>query len=66
MKTNDFFEKFIEEDEKEEMEELREEIREQVKIMIITMEVFWEELQKSSLPEEVKLAMLTAYGKKEK
>lgn len=69
MNDRDFFKnliKEIENDEKDEMEEMREEIREQVKILVMTMEVLWEELQKSNLPEEVKIAMVTAQGKKGK
>lgn len=42
------------------MAELEEEIREACKITIRTLEIFYEELQKSSLPDEVKLALLTS------
>jgi hypothetical protein len=67
MNEREFFKDFIKEienEEKDEMEEMREEIREQVKILVMTMEVLWEELQKSNLPEEVKVAILSAQGKK--
>lgn len=56
--------KEFENEEKYEMEEMRAEIREQVKILVMTMEIFWEELQKSNLPQEVKMAMITSQGKK--
>jgi hypothetical protein len=44
----------------EDMAELEEEIRATCKITIRTLEIFYEELQNSSLPDEVKLALLTS------
>jgi hypothetical protein len=44
----------------EDMEELEDEIRATCKITIRTLEIFYEELQNSSLPDEVKLALLTS------
>ncbi len=48
----------------EELEEMKNEIRQQVKFSIMTMEIFWEELQKSKLPEELKLKLLENYKSK--
>lgn len=42
------------------MTELEDEIRETCKITIRTLEIFYEELQKSNLPDEVKLALLSS------
>lgn len=67
MNERDFFKNLIKgiaNEEKDEMEEIREEIREQAKILVMTMEVLWEEWQKSNIPEEVKIAMITAQLKK--
>ena len=44
----------------EDMAELEDEIRATCKITVRTLEIFYEELQKSSLPDDVKLAMLTS------
>lgn len=44
----------------EDMAELEEGIRATCKITIRTLEIFYEELQNSSLPGEVKLALLTS------
>jgi len=44
----------------EDMAELEDEIRETCKITIRTLEIFYEELQNSNLPDEVKLALLTS------
>ena len=44
----------------EDMAELEEEIRATCKITVRTLEIFYEELQKSSLPDEVKLALLAS------
>ena len=48
----------------EDLEEIKNELREQVKLTIMAMEVFWEELQKSKLPEELKLKLLENYKTK--
>ena len=48
----------------EELEEMKKEIRQQVKLSIMTMEIFWEELQKSKLPEELKLKLFENYKQK--
>lgn len=48
----------------EELEEMKNEIRQQVKFSIMTMEIFWEELQNSKLPEELKLKLLENYKSK--
>ena len=42
------------------MAKLEEEIRATCKITIRTLEIFYEELQNSNLPDEVKLALLTS------
>ena len=44
----------------EDMAELEDEIRATCKITVRTLEILYEELQKSSLPDDVKLAMLTS------
>ena len=44
----------------EDMAEFEEEIRATCKITVRTLEIFYEELQKSSLPDEVKLALLAS------
>lgn len=44
----------------EDMAELEEEIRATCKITVRTLEIFYEELQNSSLPDEVKLALLAS------
>ena len=44
----------------EDMAELEEEIRATCKVTIRTLEIFYEELQKSNLPDEVKLALLAS------
>lgn len=41
------------------MAELEDEIRATCKITVRTLEILYEELQNSSLPDEVKLALLT-------
>lgn len=48
----------------EELEEIKNEMRQQVKVSIMAMEIFWEELQKSKLPEELKLKILENYKQK--
>ena len=50
--------------ENEELEEIKNELREQIKLTIMAMEIFWEELQKSNLPEELKLKLLENYKSK--
>jgi hypothetical protein len=47
-----------------ELEEIKNEIRQQVKFSIMTLELFWEELQNSTLPEELKLKLLENYKSK--
>lgn len=44
----------------EDMEILEEEIRATCKITIRTLEIFYEELQKSDLPDEIKTALLVS------
>jgi hypothetical protein len=44
----------------EDMAEIEDEIRATCKITIRTLEIFYEELQNSNLPDEVKLALLTS------
>lgn len=56
-----FFDDIMDEDDEKEIEE---QIRLQVKTTIKTLEIFWEELQKSSLPEEIKIKMITNYNSK--
>ena len=46
----------------EDIKELDEEIRATCKITIRTLEIFYEELQKSSLPDEIKTALLVSKG----
>jgi hypothetical protein len=48
----------------EDMAELEEEIRATCKITVRTLEIFYEELQKSSLPDEVKLTLLASQANK--
>lgn len=44
----------------EDMAELEKEIRAQAKIAVRTLEIFYEELQNSSLPEDIKIALLAS------
>ena len=44
----------------EDMKEVEAEIRATCKITIRTLEIFYEELQNSNLPDEVKMALLTS------
>jgi hypothetical protein len=44
----------------EDMAELEEGIRATCKMTIRTLEIFYEELEKSNLPDEVKLALITS------
>ena len=44
----------------EEMAELEEEIRATAKITVRTLEIFYEELQASNLPDNVKMALLAS------
>ena len=44
----------------EDMAELEEEIRATAKITVRTLEIFYEELQNSNLPENVKMALLAS------
>lgn len=48
----------------EDIAELDDEIRATCKITIRTLEIFYEELSKSNLPDEVKLALLTSRANK--
>ena len=43
----------------DDMAELEEEIRATCKITVRTLEILYEELQNSNLPDEIKLALLT-------
>lgn len=45
----------------EEMQEVENELRVQMKLMVKGLEIFWEELQKSTLPDEMKLKLLEGY-----
>ena len=44
----------------DDMAELEEEIRAQSKIAVRTLEIFYEELQASNLPDNVKMALLAS------
>lgn len=44
----------------EDMAEIEEEIRATCKLTVRTVEILYEELQNSSLPDDVKLALLTS------
>lgn len=46
-------------------EEIMDQIKQTVRITIKTMEVYWEELQKSSLPDEIKKAVFISLSNKE-
>lgn len=59
---SDFWKDILDE---EDVEEIEDNIRTQVKVAIRTAEIFWEELQKSSLPENVKMQLLLNENKKE-
>ena len=48
----------------EEMQEVENELRFQIKLMVKGLEIFWEELQKSNLPENIKLKLLENYKAK--
>lgn len=50
--------KFYEENDEEFEEEIIEQIKQTVKLTIKTLEIYWEELQKSKLPEDIKVALL--------
>jgi hypothetical protein len=56
----DIFDEFEELD-NEEIEQIKQGLRQQFRILILGLEVFWEELQKSNLPEELKLKLLENY-----
>lgn len=45
--------------------EMENEIRDTVKIWVKTLEIFYDELQKSNLPDEIKKQILLNYGNKE-
>lgn len=45
--------------------EMEKEIRDTVKIWVKTLEILYEELQKSNLPDEIKKQILLNYGNKE-
>ena len=47
-----------------ELEEIKDELRQQIKLTIMAMEIFWEELKKSNLPEELKIKLLENYKTK--
>ena len=61
-RLNEGIKEFANFDEEKEMEE---EIRDTVKIWVKTVEILYEELQKSSLPDEIKKQILLNYGSKE-
>ena len=48
----------------EEIEELEKGIRNTCKLTIRTLEIFYEELQNSKLPEEIKTAIVVSKGSK--
>lgn len=48
----------------EEMQEVENELRLQMKLMVKGLEILWEELQKSTLPDEVKLKLLEGHKAK--
>lgn len=45
--------------------EMENEIRDTVKIWVKTLEIFYDELQKSNLPDEIKKQILLNFGNKE-
>lgn len=45
--------------------EMENEIRDTVKIWVKTLEILYDELQKSNLPDEIKKQILLNYGNKE-
>lgn len=51
--------------EKEMEKEMENEIRYTVKIWVKTLEILYDELQKSNLPDEIKKQILLNYGNKE-
>jgi hypothetical protein len=55
---------YLDELDEEEMQEVENELRLQMKLMVKGLEIFWEELQKSTLPDEVKLKLLEGYKAK--
>ena len=61
-RLNEGIKEFANFDEEKEMEN---EIRDTVKIWIKTLEILYEELQKSNLPDEIKKQILLNYGNKE-
>lgn len=49
----------------EQLKDYEEEIKLQAKLTVKMIEVLWEELQKSKLPDEFKKSILLNYGNKE-
>lgn len=52
---------YLDELNEEEMQEAENELRLHLKLMVKGLEILWEELQKSTLPDEVKLKFLEDY-----
>ena len=55
---------FFEELDKEEIKQVKKELRQQFRILVLGLEIFWEELEKSNLPEKVKTKLLENYKTK--
>ena len=52
---------YLNELDEREMQEVENELRLHLKLMVKGLEILWEELQKSTLPDEVKLKILECY-----
>jgi hypothetical protein len=52
---------YLDELDEEEMQEVENKLRLPLKLMVKGLEILWEELQKSTLPDEVKLKLLEGY-----
>ena len=48
----------------EELEEVKSGLRQQMKLFVLGLEVLWEELQKSNLPENIKISLMSNYKSK--
>ncbi len=48
----------------EEIQEMENEIRVQMKLLVRGIEILWEELQKSNLPESIKMKILESHQNK--
>ena len=52
---------YLDELDEEEMQEIENELRLQIKLLVKGCEIFWEELQKTSLPESLKMKLVESY-----